>query len=394
MPNRREFLTQTAVVGVSAGMLVTTGIQPVVAVEKSASSTSAAKDSALAATSLRILILGGTGFIGTHFVKAALHRGHKVSVFSRGKKTSAELQSGVEQLIGDRSGDLESIKHRDWDAVIDIATYVPNEVRTLGQAIKDRVKHYTFISSVAVYDNTDEGNEVADEHSKLLEYSDAAEAVYQYGGNKVLCEREAEKQFPGKALMVRPTVIVGPNDGGGAFTYLCARMEAGGEMLVAGEPLMPMQLIDVRDLTEWMIRLVEKGETGAVNAAGPAMQLTWAEMLGAIRGLSSVPVKLTWVPVAWLKERKVSTHSDLLFWPTGNGKAGLHRVSTDMARAKGLTFRPTFVSAADTLAWYKSLPAIRQTQVLWPSDEQHRSLEDSMARERQLLKAWHGQNTE
>jgi 2'-hydroxyisoflavone reductase len=181
-------------------------------------------------------MLGGTGFIGPHHhVRAAITRGHRVSVFNRGK-SPADIPAEVERLVGDRNGDLESIKNRDWDAVIDLQTYSPGWVRTLGQALRGRVKHYTFISTVMTYARS---ADVVDENSAVLQQTDAIDPYgvqpsgwVQYGAFKVLCEREGETQFPRRTLVVRPGVITGPGDDADHIAYWFARMERGGEILL------------------------------------------------------------------------------------------------------------------------------------------------------------------
>jgi 2'-hydroxyisoflavone reductase len=377
MPNRREFLTKIAIAGVACSMRAL-GYTP--------------RPADTEDDPLRILILGDTGFIGQHFVRAARARGHKVSVFS---KTPVVMPSAVEQLAGDRNGDLGSAQDRDWDAVVDTDTNVPFRVRTLGLALKGRVKHYTFISSIDVYDHPGANATGTDEKSNVVEYMGATDPYYitqaegkQYGPLGVLCEREAEKQFPGRTLIVRPGAVIGPGDPAGAFTYWPVRMEKGGEILAAGDPSVRVQMIDVRDMADWVIRMAEKADTGTFNAVGPALPMTWAEMLGAVRGTSSVPVKLTWVPEAWVQEQLVPLWSCLRFWPSEATTPGSMRMSNDKARERGLTFRPMGVTAADTLAWYKSQHRHLQSQLLLGFTGMF-SVEDSMKRERELLHAWH-----
>ncbi|GFE91882.1 reductase [Steroidobacter agaridevorans] len=303
----------------------------------------------------------------------------------------------MEQLTGDRNSDLESIKGRDWDAVIDTATYGPIWVRTLGQALKDRVGHYTFISTVGVYDHPGANEDGTDETNKRAEYKGAdaysitqSQNLSQYGELKALCETEAEKQFPERTLIVRPGTIVGPNDSGGVFTYWAMRIEAGGEILVAGDPLSPVQMVDVRDIAEWVIRMIEIGETGAFNLVGPALPLGWAEFLGALRGLSSSEVSLTWVPVEWVRKQGISSPlSSVLFWPAEVGFPGIMRMKNDKARSKGLTFRPISVTVSDTRAWFRNQAVDRQKQLLMGLDGTNKALEESMAIERELLAAWH-----
>jgi 2'-hydroxyisoflavone reductase len=339
---------------------------------------------------MRVLILGGTGFIGPAFAEAAVARGHQVAVFNRGK-SQADLPAEVERLIGDRSGDLSAIKGRDWDAVFDLATYVPSSVRRLGEALKGRVKHYTFISTIMTYKfpgGTDENSQLFPYRGEFDPYEVTSVEYHTYGPLKVMCEQEGEKQFPGRTLALRPGTIVGPREVGGFFTYLVARMERGGEVLAAGDPLAPVQLIDVRDLAEWAIRMAEQGKTGVFNTIGPATNMGWAELLGAVRSAFSVATKLTWVPLEWMVQQGVGLKTALLFWPAEFGLTGLNRLSIDKAIANGITFRPLQDTVRHMLAWYKSLPAERQRQVLVKFDDNTQALEDTMAREADLLAAW------
>jgi 2'-hydroxyisoflavone reductase len=310
---------------------------------------------------LRILILGGTGIIGPHHVRAAIDRGHSVSIFNRGRRV-AMLPESVEQLIGDRAGDLDSIANRDWDAVIDLPTTLPNWVRKAGEVLAQRAKHYTFISSLAVY--TGAGAGLLNEDSPLWEYEGAADPfslvafdLSLYGPLKVLSEREAERNFPSRSLIIRPGFIVGPGDETDRFTYWPVRMSQGGEVLAPGAPLDPAQLIDARDLAEWVIRMVERGETGAYNATGPAMPMSICEMLGGIRGISSVPLKLTWVASDWLQQQRV-TPQDLPMWSPPPFDIGM-RADVRRAVDKGLTFRTLASTATETLAWHQARPASR-----------------------------------
>src|SRR6202171_4402452 len=241
---------------------------------------------------LRILILGGTGFTGPHQVRYALSRGHKVTVFNRGKTHPGELPKEAEQLIGDRNGQLDALKGRTWDVVIDIPTTLPVWVRDAAQVLKGNVDRYVFISTISVYsDNSKPG---MDESGPLAEYkgADAMKETQQtllaskyglYGPLKVLSEQEAEKWFPGKALIIRPGLIVGPGDETDRFTYWPVRLDRGGEVLAPGAPTDPVQFIDARDLAEWTIRMVEQGATGIFNATGPRSKLTIREMLDGVK---------------------------------------------------------------------------------------------------------------
>lgn len=388
MQSRRKFLIQTGISGIVGGLLGPGRSQALPRTAGDPVSPSAQAMTASAAKSLRVLILGATGFIGPHFVRAAVERGHVVSIFSRGR-AHADLPSGVERLIGDRNDNLEALKNREWDVVFDLAAYIPLWVRTLGQVLAGRTKHYTFISTEAVYRYPG----AVDESSAVQEYTGTVDAYsaspeQQYGPLKVLCEREAERQFPGRTLVLRPGSIVGPNDDRSpAHLYWPVRMQMGGEILVPGDPAAQVQMIDVRDLAEWAVVMAERAQTGTFNGTGPAMPMSWAEMLGGIRGSLAVPLKLTWVATQWLIERKVPGQDQLLFWPTEAGVAGSMQMSNDRARARGLTFRPWSTTVADILAWYDmQSPRRRRKLISTPGD-----LTDFMTLEREILAAWHAQ---
>src|SRR5438270_9768376 len=222
---------------------------------------------------LRILILGGTGFTGPFQVKYALSRGHKVTVFNRGKTHPGELPKEVEQLIGDRNGQLEALKGKQWDVCIDNPTTLPAWIRDTAQILKGNVERYIFISTISVYADTGTG---PDENTPLAKYQGAdafketleamkASGYKTYGPLKALSEQETEKWFPGKSLIIRPGLIVGPRDETDRFTYWPVRIDRGGEVLAPGNPSDPVQFIDGRDLAEWTIRMAENRETGIYN---------------------------------------------------------------------------------------------------------------------------------
>lgn len=341
-----------------------------------------------ASAPLNILILGGTGFIGPHQVRYAVDRGHKVAVFNRGRRQT-ELPASVEHLQGDRNaGTLDAIKGRKWDVVIDNPTTLPFWVRDAGQILKDNTQQYIFISTISTYAHYRQAG--MDETYELAKYTGTEDPLTikqpsgaLYGPLKVLSEKEAEKWFPGKTTVVRPGLIVGPGDETDRFSYWPLRIDRGGEVLAPGNPNDPTQIIDARDLSEFIIRLAEDKVIGTFNATGPRSPLTMAEMLYGCRAVSSASneVSFTWADAAFLQEQKVRGWSDMPTWlPPGPDNQGWGRVSIDRALGKGLTFRPLAVTVRDTIDWFKKLPAERQATIrsgLKPE------------REREVLAAWH-----
>jgi 2'-hydroxyisoflavone reductase len=318
---------------------------------------------------LRILILGGTGFTGPYQVRYALSRGHKVTTFNRGKTHPGELPKEVEQLIGDRNGQLDALKDRQWDVAIDNPTTLPGWVRGAAQILKGNVERYVFISTISVYADTGQG---VDETASLAKYDgpdpskETIEAVkasgYKtYGPLKALSEKEAEKWFPGKTLIIRPGLIVGPRDETDRFTYWPVRIDRGGEVLAPSKPSDPVQFIDARDLAEWTIRMAENRETGIYNATGPAKALEIGQMLDGIKDALDSGATFTWLPAEFLQQQKVEAWSDMPVW--AGDELGLARTKINRALAKGLTFRPLAETARDTLAWFKSLPQDRQSKL-------------------------------
>jgi len=318
---------------------------------------------------LRILILGGTGFTGPYQVRYALSRGHKVTTFNRGKTHPGELPNEVEQLIGDRNDKLDALKNRQWDVVIDNPTTLPAWVRDAAQILKGNVERYVFISTISVYGEVKTGpdeNAPTEKYEGADPYKETLEAMkaggYKtYGPLKALSEKEAEKWFPGKTLIIRPGLIVGPRDETDRFTYSPVRIDRGGEVLAPGSTDDPVQFIDARDLAEWTIRMVENRETGIYNATGPAKPLGIGGMLDGIKAALKSNAAFTWVPEDFLTKQKVEPWSDMPVW-TGKDDA-VARTNISRALSKGLTFRPLEITARDTLAWFKSLPQDRQSKM-------------------------------
>lgn len=338
---------------------------------------------------LKILILGGTGFTGPFQVQYALERGHKVTVFNRGKTHPGELPREVEQLVGDRNGQLDALKGRKWDVAIDNPTMLPAWVRDAAKILKGNVDRYVLISTISVYAGTSKPG--GDENAPLAKYTGAdpmketretviASKFALYGPLKALSEQEAEKWFPKQTLIIRPGLIVGPRDETDRFTYWPVRIDRGGEVLAPGAPTDPVQFIDGRDLAEWTIRMVEARETGIYNATGPEKKLGIGGMLDGIKSANSSDANFTWVTADFLETQKVAPWSDMPVWvPPDDEDGGLSSVSIKRALGKGLTFRPLSKTARDTLAWFKSQPAERQAKL---------KAGLTAEREKEVLEAW------
>jgi 2'-hydroxyisoflavone reductase len=297
---------------------------------------------------MRILIIGGTVFLGRHLTEAALTAGHEVTQFNRGTR-EVEFSGPVEHLRGDRTGDLAPLAGRDWDAVFDTSGYAPSVVRRSAQALAGRAGTYVFISSESVYDLA--GRDGFDESTPVKPLPDGTgEEVTgeTYGPLKALCEQEVEGAFPGAAVLIRPGMIVGPNDPTDRFTYWPNRAGRNGRVLAPGRPDRPVQLIDVRDLAGWIVSLVERRVAGTFNAAGPEQPLTMAGMLAAC----GIPDPV-WVDEGFLLEQGVEPWSELPFWlPENDEDAALF--DGDVARqvGSGLTFRPLVDTVRDLMAWH------------------------------------------
>lgn len=369
--NRRDLLKLGALAGASVMMPRLAAQAPAPAVRPRLP-VPAAEGVAPAARPLRILILGGTGFTGPHQVRYALARGHTLTLFNRGRRPQ-DWPGEVEELTGDReTGDLASLAGtREWDVCIDNPTSVPHWVRDAGRVLQGRVRHYVFISSLSAYAGLDQPGMAED--APLARYTGAdvmretratlLADLSLFGPLKAACEAEAERWFPGMTTIIRPTLIVGPGDETDRFTYWPVRLARGGEVLCppAGDPV---QLIDARDLAEWTIRVAEQRALGPFNAAGPAHELSVAALLHGVRAVTTAGARLVFAETDFLRAQGVQPWGDLPAWMPGQGDtAGFARVSLARALAAGLTFRPLATTAADTLAWFATLPAERQAKL-------------------------------
>ena len=329
---------------------------------------------------LRILILGGTRFLGVAQVQYALARGHTVTLFNRGR-TNTHLFPEVEKLRGDRNDDLTALQGREWDVVIDNSASVPRWVEQSAGMLRNSANQYIYVSSLSVI--ADNSIIDSDETTAVKQLDDpTVEQVTggRYGGMKALCEQRAREAFGDRAMVVRPGLIVGPMDNTDRFTYWPIRIDRGGEVMAPGNPTHHVQIIDVRDLASWMVRMGEDNTSGVYNATGPASPMSMAEMLYGIRAATNANVSFTWVNADFLEQHDVRPWSHMPTWiPPREGMEGFSRVNCSKAIAAGLTFRPLAETASDTITWFKTLPAERQSEM---------GAGLSAEREAEVLAAW------
>ena len=329
---------------------------------------------------MNILLIGGTVFLGRHIVEAAQARGHSLTLFNRGQH-NPDLFPDVEKIHGDRASDLTLLAGRRWDAVIDTCGYVPRVVRISAEALADVTDHYTFVSSLSVYaepiaPNTDESGALA----TMADPTQEEITGESYGPLKALCEAAAEEAMPGRVLVVRPGLIVGPHDPTDRFTYWPERIADGGEVLVPASPERRIQYIDVRDLAEWIVRAVEAKRVGSYNTNGPDSHLPMRRLVEACREASGSDARFTWVDEAFL-EGKAAAWSELPVWAGEESDpkmAGFFAFNVAKAVAAGLTFRSVEETVRDTLAWNKTRPA-----------DAPRRAGLARQREAEILREWH-----
>ena len=335
---------------------------------------------------MKLLVLGGTRFLGRAIVDAALERGHEVTLFNRGQ-TNPELYPELERLRGDRDGDLSALAGRSWDAVVDPSGYVPRVVRASAELLAPSVDHYSFVSSISVYRSFSRPD--FDESAPLIELEDpSVEDVQEhYGGLKALCERTVEALFPGRAANVRAGLVVGPHDPTDRFTYWPVRIARGGEVLAPGPPDRRVQFVDVRDLGEWLVRVAEERTTGTFNATGPVPAATFGDLLDECRRVSGTETTVTWVDEDFLLEREVGQWLELPLWLAQNDPDWAHMQEADVSRAvaAGLLFRPLAETIRDTLAWHETRTGARpEGTIALPSP----SVGLSPEKEAELLADW------
>jgi 2'-hydroxyisoflavone reductase len=386
--NRRQFIRTTAVAG--GAMALGLGGQ---SAELAAQATAAAlavgprpTSPGAASRRIRLLILGGTGFIGPHQVRYAVERGHDVTIFNRGRSAPGVFD-GVEELIGDRAAnDYASLRGRTWDAVIDNSASqatAPQWVRQAAEVLKDSVAQYLFISTRSVFRDLSAVPATVDAPLYTRETTPNWNEgqPYPYGLAKALAEAETREAYGDRTTIVRPGLIVGPGDGTDRFTYWPVRIARGGEILAPGDGEDRVQVIDVRDLCEWCVRLCEARTSGTFMGIGPENGRSMAEMLYGIAAVTTQPLTWTWVPHDFLLEHRVRPYAEMPVWRPGTpGFEGFARFDLSREVAAGLTFRTLADTAQATLDFHRSRPAGRQVELRSGLSAQ---------REEEVLHAWH-----
>jgi len=306
---------------------------------------------------MQILIIGGTRFLGRHVVEAALARGHEVTLFNRGK-TNPDLFPQLERITGDREKDMDQLQGRTWDAVIDVAGYLPRIVRLSAEALQSSVGRYVFISTISVYaDFKTVGIDESYPVGKLDDETVEEITGETYGPLKVLCENVVQKIYGERALVIRPGLIVGPQDPTDRFTYWPVRVARGGDVLAPQGPEAGTQIIDVRDLAEFTLKLIEENASGIYNATGPDYELTMGKLLEVSKKVSGSNANFKWASVEFLNQNKVEPWSDMPAWlPEDEEGAGFARVDVSKAINAGLRFRPLEETIRDTLEWAQTRP--------------------------------------
>ncbi len=329
---------------------------------------------------LHLLVLGGTRFIGPHFVEQALAHDHRVTLFNRGRTNPGRV-SHVEVLHGDRNGQLDALKGRQWDAVLDTSAFVPRIVRLSAELLAPSVSHYVYVSSISAYASFAQANDESSPVGKIADETIEKVDENTYGPLKALCEQTAERIMPGRVTVLRPGLIVGPDDNTDRFTYWPARVARGGEVLAPGSRADEIQVIDVRDLAAFTLRCIEQRTFGAFNLISPPHTFTMGGLLDSCVAAAKSDATVTWVPASFLAEHKVEGWSDMPVWLNAGGdEAGFALSSAERALAAGLRVRPLSDTVRDTLVWHLSRPADQQARL---------KAGITPEREKVVLAAWH-----
>jgi 2'-hydroxyisoflavone reductase len=327
----------------------------------------------------KMLILGGTRFLGPHLVHAALASGWEITLFNRGK-SAPTMFSKLETLIGDRKDNLTALEGRKWDVVMDTSGYVPAHVKASAELLAEHVGHYVFISSVSVYDDKD-GSPLSEDSPVGVLADETTEEVTgaTYGPLKALCEQAAEAAMPGRVTVVRPGLIVGPLDNSGRFTYWPYRVAQGGEVLAPGNPQAALEFIDVRDLSAFTLKCIHEAIFGIFNANGAGIGVSMQELLHGCKMVLGVDARFTWIADKFLLDPEVGVGPwiEMPLWIP----AELPNGSTVIAKAlaAGLTHRPPGDTIRDTYEW--SLTALENPRTLGNSLKPQK--------EASVLEMWH-----
>jgi 2'-hydroxyisoflavone reductase len=374
-----------------------------------------------AVPSLRVLILGGTGFLGPACTEAALARGHKITQFTSGRTEerrhaigrASVVPEGVEQLYGNRDPNktaadrkneghadvpsdpnspkgLSQLVGRKWDAVIDTSGFFPRIVKASAELLAPNVKHYLFISSISAYKEFSTPN--FDETAALATLADPTTEEMgkdsaNYGGAKALCEKAAEEAMPGRVTILRPGYMVGPRDTSGRFLYWPVRASLGGVMIVPGAPADPIQIVDVRDLAVWIVHCLEQSILGIYNVTGPATPLSMEAMVKSVRTGTHSQVEFVWIDNNYLESHGIDGSQFPLYAAPKGDTAGFHRCNCSRALAQGLKFRPLSETAGECLDWYRSLPVALQGAVA-PQFAKRPDQAPWLETEKHLLESW------
>jgi 2'-hydroxyisoflavone reductase len=364
---RREFIDRTLALGALAA-LPNTGLT-----------------AQRAARPLNILILGGTRFIGVHMTELALARGHTLAFFNRGRSRS-DLFPEIERIRGDRNGELENLKGRKFDAVIDNSGYVPRHVRLSAELLAPNVKRYVFVSSISVYADLAEPRGEDSAVGKIKDETVEKVDGETYGPLKALCEQESQRVYGARATVLRPGLIVGPDDNTDRFTYWPARAARGGEIAAPGSPKDGVQFIDVRDLAAFTLRCVENDVGGVFNLVSAPGQFSIGSLLRESQNAAAASVKpkpksrLSWIPADFLEAQKVAPWSDMPVWvPASGTEAAFARTPIERAQAAGLTIRPLAQTVRATLDWHLRRPEAERNKLKAGLDAE---------RESKLLAEW------
>jgi 2'-hydroxyisoflavone reductase len=326
---------------------------------------------------MRLLVLGGTLFLGRHLVDAALAAGHEVTIFNRGQ-TNPELFPEVERLRGDRStGDYEALRGRTWDAAVDVHGRSPTPVRGAADALAEAVDRYAFVSSISVYADFSRPVDEDGPTQALAEGEDEYDLEH-YGGAKADSERIVLERFGDRVLVVRPGLIVGPRDPTDRFTWWPRRIARDGDVLAPGDPGRLVQVIDGRDLAAWLVEMIDLGVGGTYNATGPDYPLTMGRLLDACKRTARSDARLVWVSEEFLLGEEVGQWMELPLWLAGEEWAGMLSADVSKALDAGLAFRPLEDTIRDTLEWDATRPA----------DERATNVGLAPEREAELLERW------